>query len=165
MAMSTMGWWLRHRLLGDPVQASKDVYWWFMHRTFRKYHIVYLKHLCPGYHGADTRIVHAMFTILGEFMVSGRCKEVDWDVTPEVKHVWEELQDLNRWWNEEYLKRREPILDVPDEDVPPLSNLDKSQEIYPVWHEACQQTFELEKRWYIEDKEQMRRLVEVYRYM
>ena len=163
--MTQWKWWLRHRLLGDPVQAAKDIYWWIVHRTTRRYHVVKLQYLKPGYWHGSTRILHALFSILIEYMETQEYKEVDWDATPEHKHANEEMIALRKWWIEEFPARKDPIFDVPDSELPPFVDLNKTQELYPVYHEACQQSNELEKRWYEEDHRNVMRLMEVYRCM
>ena len=159
-------WWIRYRVTSDPLGAIKDIYWWFAHRTFDRYDRVKLRFLKPGYYGVHDRMVHAMFTLLCEYIEKSRdARETDWDAMPDTQKAWGEMNELYAWWHNSYLKRREPVLDVPNDEVPPMVDLNKSQELYPVWHEACQQTIELEKKWHEEDIVNTRRLLEVRRYM
>ena len=159
-------WWLRYRLFGNPWQAMKDVYWWIVHRTFRKHHLLHLKFLRPGFYHPDTRMIHAMFTILSNFMESKDVLKVNWEATPEHSEAWKEMQALYRWWHGSYLIRREPVLDVPDEHVPDfIEDLSRSQAMYPVWHEAAQATKELEVRWAKEDEENIVRLAKIQKYL
>lgn len=159
-------WWIRYRLFGNPFQAARDVYWWIVHRTFRRYHIVRLRHLRPGYYPPDLRMLYAMFTILSDYLESKEVLQVNWEATPELSEAWKEMQALYRWWHGSYLKRREPILDVPDEHVPPnIEDLNRSQTLYPVWHEATQATHELELRWAKEDEENIVRLAKIQKFI
>jgi hypothetical protein len=159
-------WWIRHRLPASPLGALKDIYWWFMHRTFKRYDRVKLRFLTPAYYDKDTMLIHAMFTLLCDFMEREKPGEIiNWESDPDHSFAWKEMQDLYKWWKESYLKRREPIHDVPDDQIPDLKDLNKSQELCPVWHEACQQTMELEKKWAKEDLDNMHRLVAIHRYL
>jgi hypothetical protein len=137
-----------------------------MHRTLEKYHIVRLR-LEPGYYNQNYRMLHACFTLLVEYIEENpEAQETKWDATPEMDHAWKEMNELYNWWKSSYLKRREPIMEVPDEECPEsLADLDKSQMLYPVYHEALTQTIELEKKWFQEDQDNLRRLVEVHKYM
>ena len=159
-------WWIRYRLFGNPLGALKDIYWWIMHRTFRRFDRIKLRFLKPNYYDVDTRMIHAMFTLLSDFMEREKPGEhINWESDPGHSFAWKEIQDLYRWWKKGYLERREPVLDVPDDQVPPLMDLNKSQQLYPVWHEACRKTNEVEKRWHEEDERNMTRLVKIHRYL
>lgn len=159
-------WWLRYRLTGNPLGALKDIYWWIAHRTWRRFDRVKLRFLKPAYYDPDTRMIHAMFTILSDF-IEREAERVNWDATEEHRHVKKEMEELYLWWKNSYLKRREPILDVPDEDMPDnmLESLGKSQVMYPVWHKACEATWKLEREWHEEDIVNMTRLVKIYSYL
>ena len=142
-------WWLRYRLTGNPLGALKDIFWWIAHRTWRRFDRVKLRFLKPAYWDPDTRMIHSMFTILCDF-VEKEADRVNWDATPEHKHARDEMVDLYLWWKNSYLKRREPIHDVPDADMPEnllesLRDPNKSQIMYPVWHQACEATWKAEK--------------------
>jgi len=49
-------WWTRRKMI--------DCGWGLIHRTTKKYHVVKLRSLTPGYHDTDTRILHSMMDLI-----------------------------------------------------------------------------------------------------
>ena len=53
------GWdWFRY--------SVRDVYWWVVHRTTKRFHVVHLRSLKPNYWDTDTRILHAVMDLIVE---------------------------------------------------------------------------------------------------
>lgn len=89
-------WW-RHN-------TSDRIYWWKC-RLWRKYNHVRIRTLSPTWHDRDLVLIHAMFQILSDFMEKEKPAEVtDWNDGEEKIHAWKEIQELNNWWHNVYLK-------------------------------------------------------------
>lgn len=56
----------KYSLLRIPSYLSR-MKWWFLHRTFNRFHIVDTN-LCPGYYDMDTRLEGAMESLFVEYI-------------------------------------------------------------------------------------------------
>lgn len=76
----------------------RNTKWWFLHRTFYRFHVLNLK-LEPGYYDIDIRLLYACFSLLEDFMEKEKPGEtIDWSYDEEHKNAWKEMNDLYLWW-------------------------------------------------------------------
>lgn len=80
-----------------------DYYYWIKYRIVpsSKYHLVRLKHLSPGWHDVDDRMLHACFELLSSFVEEE--EGLDSFGGEEYIEVRKELLNLYNWW-QEYVK-------------------------------------------------------------
>lgn len=166
-----------------------DLFHWIGYRTWKKFHVLKLRYLKPGYYDADTRLIHAMFEILCQFMENEKPEEiVNWDSDPEHKHAWKEMNELYKWWKkrqdrEKYNPLFQPGVKSPGMKFTPTekkwlnpqtkkeestSRMDfvyKSKKDKARWEKACKDTGIWEKKCFDEDTEMMTRLIKVRPYM
>lgn len=76
----------------------KDTYWWIIHRTFDKYHIVNTG-LKPGYYDVDTLMFHSCFSLLVRYVEEEKGLEViDWSWDEVHKNIEKEILSLYCWY-------------------------------------------------------------------
>lgn len=176
-----MKWWLRHRLL-KPHLLWQDLWWGFLHRTFKRFNKVELRSLKPGYYDADHRILHASFQLLKDFVEKERPFErIDWERDEGHRNAASEIKALYHWWTVDYPARKtcaEQISDAerpkafetwskgPDEGLsfgPKEAALEKM--VYPKYHAALELDRDLEVKWEREEEENLIRLAKIRRYL
>lgn len=145
----------------------RDIWWWMLHRTTHRFNRVKIKSLKPGYYDIDYRMLHACFQLLVDYVENERPFEIiDWDHDDESRQIAQEIKELYYWWKNEYPMRREPIHDIDESLVPPLTVVCRGDLTeYPAWEEACKKTQELEERWDREDDENLIRLMKIRPYL
>jgi hypothetical protein len=67
--LSRLDWylWKKRMLQRRPWKWIDEAYWWVRYRTWSRYHVVRTD-LSPGYTEPETRMFHAMMTILVDFV-------------------------------------------------------------------------------------------------
>jgi len=175
-------WFFRQRIL-KPKYLFRDVWWWILHRTFKRFNKVELRSLKPGYYDSDDRMLHACFQLLVDFVEKEKPFEWwGWDQVPgNMPPEAVEIRALYAWWKESYLKRVTPLEQLPQELCPsPFSTWKRKtdgscsfgpeesawQEFeYPAYSQAVRETLELENRWDKEEEENLIRLMKIRTYL
>jgi hypothetical protein len=144
----------------------RDAAWWVRYRFCRKhrYHVIDTK-LRPGYHDADTQLLHASFAILADFVYRQKNGgHVDWDADPEHAKGWAEMQALDTWWREERPLRDSRLPEYPHVDLPDLELFEEEnqgradvQEFYRV----CEIRRTMEAQFKQEDEDMLIRLAKI----
>jgi hypothetical protein len=62
--LETLSDWFRGHV-GHRISATV---WWIKYRTTHRYHVLTIRSLAPGYADADTRLLHAAFSLLVDFV-------------------------------------------------------------------------------------------------
>lgn len=130
-----------------------DIYWWFAHRfcNRHKYNCVDMgKTLKPGYYEIETRMLHALFTLLSDY-VEREMDIVTWDETLEDVRLKTEIDYLYSWWKIVYpnYEKNDPLYGV--------SSLSKE------FHEKCLESFYYERIVESQIEEHMIRLIRLRR--
>lgn len=114
-----------------------DPKWWIIHRTIDRYNIIKIKSLKPGYYDYDTRLFHACFDLLVEYVeeaggqmdsdremplnyleqgfspaVARGLAYFDWCISDCPGHQADNAKvakNLYLWWNVERANRQEPF--------------------------------------------------------
>ena len=167
-----------------------DWFHWVYYRAWNRFHVLKLKYVEPGYHDADTLLIHSMFQVLVNFIELEKPNEiVNWESDPEHKHAWEEMNALYEWWVGERQSRdsKNPILQpnikTPDMHFTPTekkwinpetkkeestSKMDfvhDSKEDEEKWEKACEDCTAWEIQCEEEDEIMMKRLIAVRLFM
>jgi hypothetical protein len=99
----------------NPMRVLHDLIWWTKHRTTNRYHVIKTG-LKPGWWDVDTRLLHASFTLLENFVeLEKPFKHTDFNVEDVDREYANEIHSLYIWW-----KRRKEVdnedLSMADED-------------------------------------------------
>jgi hypothetical protein len=174
-------WWIKYRLL-KPWLLWKDLYWGFLHRTFKRFNKVELTHVKPGYYDVDHRMLHACFTLLESFVEKEKPFEhIDWDHDEEHQHIASEIKSLYNWWKESYLCR-EGIMETFPDNLRPKDLEDwkktpdggasygpdereSSEKKWPEYHLSLRESWEQEERWHKEETDNLIRLMRIRPYL
>jgi hypothetical protein len=94
----------------------KNAMRWVRYRTFDRYHIVHTG-LKPGYYDVDTRMLHAVMHLVGEFVAEcegpeGLARWVAKVEDTEQARVHGEILEIHRWWTETVPNRDDGCLDI-----------------------------------------------------
>lgn len=92
------------------IRFLNDSYWYIIHRTIDKYHIVDTG-LKPGYYDKDKIMFHANFAILKRFIE----KEINSDLTlyyPVATDINKKFINLYRWYNSERVQNYKILEDM-----------------------------------------------------
>jgi hypothetical protein len=82
----------------NPIRVSHDLIWWVRHRTVNRYHIIETG-LKPGWWDTDTRLLHAAFTLLENFVESEKpFKRTEYNVEDVDREFANEIHSLYIWW-------------------------------------------------------------------
>ncbi len=174
-------WFLRYRIL-KPHLLWRDIWWGFLHRTFKKFNIVKIKSLKPGYYDVDHRMLHANFQLLVEYVEKEKpFDHIDWEHDELHRHVAREIRALYYWWTEIYPNRKNPLDNLKDEDRPApfecYSDLPGGgavygekerrleEKLYPKYRAALESSWELEKKWDQEEEDNLIRLMKIRQYL
>lgn len=174
-------WWLRHRLL-KPHLLLRDLYWGFMHRTFKRFNKVEIRSLGPGYYDVDHRLLHASFQLLRDFVEKEKPFEyIDWDSDAECRHAASEIKALYHWWTVIYPAREDLVRQLGDNERPgsfenwskdPRGNMSYGEKehrldemMYPKYHAAIKLQADRELEWILEEEENLCRLARIKRYL
>lgn len=92
----------------QPIKWWDRFYWAIRHRYFNKFHIVKMPTLEPGYYDIDTRMLHANFALLVDYVEKEEpFDRIDWNSDPEHQRVAKEIKELYAWWTKIYPKLHE----------------------------------------------------------
>lgn len=135
------------------IRIFKEIYYWFAYRFIDsyRYNIIDMKKtLEPRYHEIETRMVHALFTLLVNYVE----KEMDivcWDETPDDVRLKNEIDYLYNWWKNIYPNyyKKDPLYGVKS----------SSKE----FSEKCMESFYYENETEAEIEENMIRLIKIRR--
>jgi len=129
------------------VRFFQNIKYWFLHRTFKRFDIVKLKTLKPGYHDIDTRMLHACFNLLTQYV---ECEKpfdfIEWDHDEVHRHVASEIKYLYHWWKEVYPNRYKTEASILK---------DHEYKRWMEWENVCEE----------EDKQNLIRLMEIRPYL
>ncbi len=154
---------------GDIRHKVRNIKWWFFHRFHPKhrYHVVRTR-LEPGYYDPDTLILESCFALLCDFVEYNTVKEhIDWDVTPETREIWDEMNRLANWFNFER-PHREEAFDLMYKDVERPENVfnyDQDDPRYKPYHDYLKAITDYENKWRDEDEEMLIRLMKIRNYL
>lgn len=142
-------WKLIPEKWGRGCQIVKNAHWNLHHRfdPRHRYNIVRTG-LKPGYYDSDTRMIHACFQLLVDF-VEKECagESIDWEWNESHSAAWKEIQSLYNWWKNERPTR--------DEKDPYVAGNDESVRASIAFDDANEK----------EDQENLHRLINVRRMM
>ena len=170
-------WWFRHRLL-RPSLLWQDLYWGFMHRTFRRFNKVEIRSLKPGYYDVDHRILHASFQLLADFVEKEKpFDRIDWDHDERHRFAASEIKALYHWWTVDYPGRSSLVDQIKDDERPKgledwstepgggamygEKEARLSQMKYPRYHAALRLQWDREEDWGREEEENLCRLAKI----
>ena len=157
-------------------KTYKKLWYWFLYRTFRRYNIVKISSLPPGYYDIDERLMHSMFDLLVEFVEKEKPFDaLDWDGSGEA-HAFaaQEIRELYHWWKEIYPTRESPLNNLPYDLLPPrlkidhrgpVSLIDSHDDEYPSYQLAVSETWRLEQEWADEDTKNLVRLINIRNFL
>jgi hypothetical protein len=166
------------------VRQLEDFIWAIHYRTYEKYHVVKTD-LKPGYYDIDTRLVHANFSLLCEYVEKEKPFEhINWDSDDTHRQVAVEIKDLYKWWKEVYpnydkhdplnapdvkYPERESIPHQLDDDGDPITYEWKikagQEEIDKKFSETCAASNEYEKKKEEEIENNLIRLIKIRHYL
>jgi hypothetical protein len=174
-------WWFRHRLL-KPWLLWHEIYWGFMHRTFKRFNKVELRNLKPGYYDVDLRLLHASFQLLKDFVEREKpFDSINWDHDETHQKVASEIKALYHWWTVEYPARADLVDQLKDDERPhglenwstepgggavyggKESRLDEM--MYPKYHATLRLQWDREEEWIREEEENLCRLAKIRRFL
>jgi len=82
-----------------------DLWYWLKCKLFHPYNVVKIKSLPYTWTDRDHIMVHAMFTILDDFIKKEKPDLIiDWDSDPEHRKARDKMDELNDWFHNIYLK-------------------------------------------------------------
>lgn len=179
--MAEIKWWFKYRLL-KPHLLWHDFWWWFLHRTFKRFNKIEISSLEPGYYDVDYRLLHASFQLLKDFVEKEKPFEIiNWDGDSEHSHAASEIRTLYHWWTVEYPARKTCTEQLKDDERPNgLENWSRTSDgnlcygakeralddmIYPKYHAALELDHEIKARWEHEEEENLIRLAKIRRYL
>lgn len=126
---------------------------WFRYRTTRRYFLVNTG-LEPNYYDVDTRMLHACFSLLVDFVEKEKPEEsIDWQADESHSMAWNEISYLYLWWTSTRNLRKDP-LDYSYSSIDGWMN-------DPLFKDACVQSSKLEAEWYEEDTINLMRLMKI----
>lgn len=176
-------WWIKQRLF-KPHLLWRDLWWGFLHRTFKRFNKVEMPSLKPDYYDVDHRMLHACFNLLVGFVEREKPFDqgIDWDHTPESAHAAREIKSLYNWWKESYLCRRSLLDDLPEDKMPKpfqmwstdakgggLSYGPKERKledlVFPEYTAAVKLQMDREAEWEREEQENLIRLINIRGYL
>lgn len=83
----------------NPLYVFKDLIWWVRYRTTNRFHVLKIGSLKPGWWDADTRILHASFALLEDYVEREKpFKIVAWNEDDRSREFSNEIHDLYLWW-------------------------------------------------------------------
>lgn len=156
----------------------EDIKYWFLYRTTRKYNQVKLD-LEHGYYDIDTRLIHANFCLLCEFIEKEKPFEfINWDADEEHKHAAKEMKELYHWWKNvyPYYNDHDPIngVEAPKREFKVYKRDEDGDPQYYIWEivkgeeekdekfrKACKLSFEYEKKVHQEIEDNLIRLIKI----
>lgn len=166
------------------VRQLQDFIWAIRYRTYKKFHVVKMD-LKPGYYDIDTRLVHANFCLLAEYVEKEKPFEIiDWDSDDGHKNAAKEIKELYKWWKEVYpnYDKHNPLyaedVKCPDKEfIPHKIDADGDPETYEwkdkpgqeevvkKFKEACEASWEYEKKQEEEIEANLIRLIKIRKYL
>jgi hypothetical protein len=170
-------WFWRYRIL-KPHLIIRGMYWWVQHRTFKRFHVIKIRTLKPGYYDVDDRMLHGCFQLLVDYVEKEKPFEnTDWKWSQEVVDVAKEIRALYQWWKEVRPARKDPLRELKDEERPKAFECysrqtdgslvygDKERQLedtrYPKYKPALEEHRRLELSWDDEDREMLIRLMKI----
>jgi hypothetical protein len=147
------------------------VKWWFLHRFSKKhqYHVIRPSSLSPGYYDPMTQILHANMDLLKDFVEYNLERDrVDWSATDHHQKAWDDMMEIYDWWVNSYPNREEYELPEPPSDTGFLWFTDPKNENTPYMEEynkVSDLNRELREKWDREEKDYLKKIVDVLDYM
>jgi hypothetical protein len=166
-----------------PLQDAK---WWVYYRTTRRYNVIKIKTLKPGYYDKDTQMLHACFQLLTDFVEkelagmhlhTSRYKVrseqgpaaglayLDWEINaPETQGTGQEIvakekRELYLWWVVSRPSRIDPWTDPSIWGTSPDFRIDG--EINDEWRRVSDKAAALEQTYTDEDDAMLLRLITI----
>jgi len=133
----------------------------FMGNTYQPKHKIHLYH----WYDTDTKILYGNFQLLVDFVekeeAGGR---IDWSHTPQHQKIWDEIQELYKWWIEirpkKWKENETPSME--DYGATKREFDDKEKSIaYKAWSKACDENRKREEELLNEDTEMLIRLITI----
>lgn len=83
----------------SPLRVFHDLLWWVKHRTTRRFHVLHIRSLKPGWCDTDHRLLHASFTLLEDYVEREKpFKIIEWNDSDESREFANEIHSLYLWW-------------------------------------------------------------------
>lgn len=128
------------------------------------------------WHDRDEILLHASFQILADFMEKEKPgKSIDWSHDKLHRRAWKEMNSLYSWWKKERPTRKSPLDNkrllrppfkfekIEGENLSRLVKPDKKK--YAAYYRALKKDWRLEDRWNEEDQKNLRRLIQIRRFL
>lgn len=178
---SQLVWWLRYRLL-KPSLLWQDVWWGFLHRTFKRFNKIEIRTLEPGYYDLEDRLLHGSMQLLVDFVEKQKpFDHIDWESDERHSHAAKEVKALYHWWTVERPARKSCVEQLGDTEVPePFECWSKKSDgglecgpkefrltalLYPKYEAACKLDRDNEEKWAQEEEDALIRLAKIRRYL
>jgi hypothetical protein len=82
----------------SPLRVLRDLSWWVRHRTTNRHHVLNLG-LKPGWWDTDTKLLHASFTLLEDYVeLEKPFKTIEWNDDDSSREYANEIHSLYLWW-------------------------------------------------------------------
>lgn len=83
----------------NPLIVARDLLWWIKYRTTHRFHVIKLNTLHPGWWDTDSRLLHASFALLENYIERERPFHIiDWDTGDENCDNANTIHELYLWW-------------------------------------------------------------------
>lgn len=106
-------WWLLHRPF---LKKLHDIKWWIRYRTTHKFHTVKIPTLKPGWYDTDTRLLHASFALLENYVEREKpFNFIEWNDSDDSREMANEIHRLYYWWQRR--KREDDLNSIEEEDL------------------------------------------------
>ncbi len=156
-----------------PFSWLSDIKYWFLYRTTKRFNIVNMKStLKPAYYDIDTRMVHANFTLLSEY-VEKEMDTVCWDSDPGHIHVKKEIDELYFWWKNVFPKYHDndplfakdvectsKFVKIEGSEYSQLQDVGTKEQV-DKWKKACEDSNQYEIKMNMEIEENLIRLIRI----
>ncbi len=145
--------------------------WFEIKRFIIKDYYLRIKTLGYGYQCGEDIILDGMFQVLIDF-VDQESDTIEWMDDDINSAIWVEILFLYKWWTIKRPTRKVVNIDHPKlVSIPITEGLSKGMskmkfefrdaEHEKQWHISCGEKYEIEKTWWDEDTEMLKRLIDV----
>lgn len=157
-------------------KMPRNILSWIRLRTTNRQHVLNLG-LKPGWYDIDMKLIHANFELLKQYVeIEKPFEMIDWNSDGGHKHAAREIRELYTWWLyiRPYREEKEPCFQHKGLDMDfvksPGSKTTQivwlgTKEEQEDWTRALEQQSELELKWMEEDTANLKRLIDIRKYL